>query len=77
VAGNFPGRSGSGGDVGRVSRSGGVLWLLRTRYGLLVTSATVSSRAYWSGDREATVDTFPPSSGWGPARPSERSTTEG
>jgi hypothetical protein len=67
LAGNFPGRGGSGGDVGRVGRSGGVLRLLRTRYGMLVTSATVSSRAYWSGDREATVDTFPPSTGRGPA----------
>jgi hypothetical protein len=45
LAGNFPGRGGSGGDVGRVGRSGGVLRLLRARYGLLVASATVSSRA--------------------------------
>jgi hypothetical protein len=45
LAGNFPGRGGSGGDVGRVGRSGGVLRLFRVRYGLLVTSATVSSRA--------------------------------
>jgi hypothetical protein len=41
---NFPGRGGSGGDVGRVGRSSGVLRLLRARYGLLVTSAMVSSR---------------------------------
>jgi hypothetical protein len=52
MAGNFPGRGGSGGDIGRVGRSGGVLQLLRTRYGRLVTSATVSARALRSVDWE-------------------------
>jgi hypothetical protein len=43
----------------------------------LVTSAMVGARALWSDDWEATVETFPPSTGRGPARPSEGSTTEG
>jgi hypothetical protein len=35
-----------------VGRSGGVLWLLHARYGLLVTSATVGARAHRSVDWE-------------------------
>jgi hypothetical protein len=43
---------------------------------MLVTSATVSSRAYWSGDREAVEAPFPPSIGRGPACSSAGSTAE-
>jgi hypothetical protein len=37
----------------------------------------VGARAHWSDDWEATVETFPTSTGRGPSRPSERLTTEG
>jgi hypothetical protein len=41
-----------------------------------LTSATVSSRALWSGDREAEVVAFPPSTGRGPACSSAGLTAE-
>jgi hypothetical protein len=74
--GNFPRRGGSGGDV----RSRG--WVVgdadppRTCWRRSLTSATVSSRALWLGDKEAVEAHFPPSIGQGPACSSAGSTAE-
>jgi hypothetical protein len=76
VAGNFPGRGGSSGDVGHVGRSGRVMRLLRTRYGMLVTSATVGTRALWSVDWEEKERETSLSTGRGPACSSVGSTAE-
>jgi hypothetical protein len=59
-----------------VGHSGGVLRLLRMRYGRLVTSAMVGSRVLWSDDWEATVETFPPSTSQGPGFSNGGSTAE-
>jgi hypothetical protein len=74
-AGKISGRGGSGDDVGRVGRSSGVPRLLRTRCGTVLTSATASMRACWSGDREATGELSTvhwPGSGLDPARDRQR-----
>jgi hypothetical protein len=74
VAGKSSGRGGSGGDVGHMGRSGGVLRLLRTRYGRLVTSATVGSRALWSVDWEEKERETSPFTGRGPVWSNGKST---
>jgi hypothetical protein len=73
-AGKFSGRGSSVDDV----RSRG--WVVgdaappRACWRRSLTSATVSSRALWSGDREAERGSFSTVHGRGPARSSERST---
>jgi hypothetical protein len=49
---------------------------LRACWHRSLTSATVSSRALWSGDREAVEAPFPPSTDRGPACSSAGSTAE-
>jgi hypothetical protein len=73
-AGKFSGRGGSIDDA----RSRG--WVVgdaappRACWRRSLTSAMVSSRAYWSGDREAERGSFSTVHGRGPAHSSERST---
>jgi hypothetical protein len=65
-AGNLSRRGGSAADARSRGRLDGVAVPPLALLAGLVTSATVGSRALWSVDREATVETFPPSTGWGP-----------
>jgi hypothetical protein len=72
--GKNPGHGGSAADVRSRGRLGGVAVPLLALLAGSVTSATVGSRALWSVDREATVETFPPSTGRGPGCSNGRST---
>jgi hypothetical protein len=72
--GENPGHGGSAADVRSRGQLGGVAVSPLTLLAGSVTSATVGSHASWSVDREAIVETFPPSTGRGLGCSSEGST---
>jgi hypothetical protein len=74
--GLFIGRGGSGDAVGSRGQVVGDAAPPLAGWHHSMTSATVSSHAYWSGDREAVEAPFPPSIGRGPACSSAGSTAE-